>query len=70
MIRGRSCFSLAVRRESGDVQTISEPLSEIFTGRVRRVPFLRGMLVLAETLNPGNQGAQPLGYYSPERPDR
>ena len=50
MIRGRSCFSLAVRRENGNVQTISEPLSEIFTGRVRRVPFLRGMLVLAETL--------------------
>lgn len=50
MIRGRSCFSLAVRRESGDVHTISEPLSQIFTGRVRRIPFLRGILVLAETL--------------------
>ena len=50
MIRGRSCFSLAVRRASGNVDTISEPLNEIFTGRVRRVPFLRGILVLAETL--------------------
>ena len=50
MIRGRSYYSLAVRRLDGDVHTISEPLSQIYTGRLRRVPFLRGGLVLLETL--------------------
>ena len=50
MIRGRSCFSLAVRRISGDVYSVSEPLSQLYTGRLRRVPLIRGILVLMETL--------------------
>ena len=50
MIRGRRCFSLAVRRLNGDVETVSEPLSQMYTGRLRRVVFLRGILVLIETL--------------------
>lgn len=50
MIRGRRHFSLAVRRLNGEVHTESEPLSQMYTGRVRRVPLLRGMLVLIETL--------------------
>ena len=50
MIRGRNYYSLAVRRLNGDVHTISEPLSQIYTGRIRRVPLLRGALVLLETL--------------------
>ena len=50
MIRGRSNFSLAVRRPDGSITTLQEPLNSIFTGRVRQVPLLRGVLVLAETL--------------------
>ena len=50
MIRGRNYYSLAVRRLNGDVYSISEPLSQIYTGRIRRVPLLRGALVLLETL--------------------
>ena len=50
MIRGRRSFSLAVRRLNGDVSTISEPLSQVYTGRLRRVPLVRGVLVLVETL--------------------
>ena len=50
MIRGRRHFSLAVRRLDGRVDSICEPLSQIYTGRLRRLPLLRGMLVLAETL--------------------
>ena len=50
MIRGRSCYSLAVRRLDGRVETLSEPLSQIFTGRLRKVPLLRGIIVLIETL--------------------
>ena len=50
MIRGRRSFSLAVRRLNGEVSIISEPLSQVYTGRLRRVPILRGVLVLVETL--------------------
>ena len=50
MIRGRNYYSLAVRRLNGDVYAISEPLSQIYTGRIRRVPLLRGALVLLETM--------------------
>ena len=50
MIRGRRHFSLAVRRLNGNVYSVSEPLSQLYVGRLRRVPLLRGLLVLIETL--------------------
>ena len=50
MIRGRRYYSLAVRRLNGQVYTVSEPLSHIYTGPIRRVPVVRGVLVLIETL--------------------
>ena len=53
MIRGRTHFSLAVRRLNGQVYAVAEPLSSMYVGRLRRVPFLRGVLVLIETLTLG-----------------
>ncbi len=53
MIRGRTHLSLAVRRLDGSIYHCYEPLSTAFTGPLRRIPFLRGMLVLAETLTLG-----------------
>ncbi len=50
MIRGREYFSLAVRRPDGDIYHYHERLNTAFTGRIRRIPLLRGMLVLTETL--------------------
>jgi uncharacterized protein YqhQ len=50
MIRGRNHFSLAVRRGDGSITHAHEPLSTLFTGRIRRVPLLRGGVVLIETL--------------------
>ena len=50
MIRGRNHFSLAVRRGDGSITHAHEPLNTLFTGRIRRVPFLRGGAVLIETL--------------------
>ena len=50
MIRGRRYFSLAVRRLNGEMYTQSEPLSQIYTGRLRRVPLLRGIVALIETM--------------------
>ena len=50
MIRGRSHFSLAVRREDGAIEQRTELLSTLYTGRLRRVPLVRGVVVLVETL--------------------
>lgn len=50
MIRGQRFFSLAVRRTDGSVYRSAEPLSEMYTGKLRRIPFIRGVLVLVETL--------------------
>jgi len=50
MIRGRRHLSLAVRRHDGRIFHHSEPLNSLFTGGVRRVPLVRGVVVLLETL--------------------
>jgi len=50
MIRGRQYMSLAVRRQDGTIFQESEPLNSLFTGRIRRIPLLRGTVVLLETL--------------------
>ena len=53
MIRGRRFFGLAVRRTNGELYSVCEPLSQLFTGRLRRVPVIRGVIVLLETLTLG-----------------
>lgn len=50
MIRGRGHFSIAVRRHDGSITHSHEPLSTLYTGRMRRAPLVRGVLVLIETL--------------------
>jgi len=50
MIRGREFYSLAVRRPDGEIYHSHERLNTAFTGPIRRIPFLRGVLVLLETL--------------------
>ena len=53
MIRGERNYSVAVRRPDGTVATRSQSLGGVFTGRVRKFPFVRGVMVLAETLSIG-----------------
>ncbi len=58
MIRGVRNYSLAVRRPGGDIFCITEPVSSRFSGRMRRIPLLRGVLILAETLWLGMKSLQ------------
>ena len=53
MIRGQRNVCVAVRRPDGTVAVRQQPLSPIFTGAVRRVPLVRGVIALAETLTLG-----------------
>ncbi len=58
MIRGRTHFSLAVRRPDGSIHRHHERLGSWATGKLRRVPLLRGILVLAESLTLGVKALQ------------
>lgn len=50
MIRGQKFACIAARRSDGTIVLKADPLHRLFTGPMRRVPVLRGMLILAETL--------------------
>ena len=53
MIRGQRNIAVAVRRPDGSVATMCRPLTPIFTGRLRRIPLVRGVIAMAETLTLG-----------------
>ncbi|NQT47659.1 MAG: DUF1385 domain-containing protein [Chloroflexi bacterium] len=55
MMLGQRNMAMAVRRPGGDLALITKPLSSAFTGRVRRIPLVRGIVVLVQTLLLGMQ---------------
>ncbi len=50
MIRGRKAVVTAVRRPNNEVIADNRPLSSIYTGRVRKTPLLRGVIILIEAM--------------------
>jgi uncharacterized protein YqhQ len=55
MIRGRKSVVTAVRRPGGDIITHVQNLHPITTGRLRRMPLIRGVVVLVEAMVIGIQ---------------
>ena len=53
MIRGQTNMAVAVRRPNGAIAIKQMPLSSLYTGLLRRVPLVRGVIVLVETLSLG-----------------
>ncbi len=53
MIRGLRSASVAVRNPEGIITLRNLSLNSWYSGRTRRIPFLRGILVMAETLTLG-----------------
>lgn len=53
MMRGGSAMAIAVRRPDGTIAARSERLGGVLNSPLRRVPLLRGVLVLFETLGLG-----------------
>ncbi len=54
MMRGRDRMAVAVRRPDESVAMMSEPLDpRIFSGRLARTPFLRGIVMLWEMMSLG-----------------
>lgn len=50
MIRGPHSVVVACRRPDGEIAVRRETLSGVYTGLVRRIPLVRGVIVLWETL--------------------
>ena len=50
LIRGRESVSLAVRCPNGSIWSDSLSLGTLYKGRLRRIPLVRGVIVLVETL--------------------
>jgi len=50
MMRGRKTMVTAVRRPSGGLAIKTQPLPGIYTSRMRKVPLIRGIIVLIEAL--------------------
>ena len=53
LIRGQSCSTVAVRRPDGTIALRSDPIGTLFTGRLRKMPLVRGVLALVESLTLG-----------------
>ena len=53
MIRGRRHMSVAVRRPDRTIAHLCRPLNPVYTGRLRRLFLVRGVIALAETLTLG-----------------
>lgn len=50
MIRGRKAVVTSVRRPNGELATDVKPIEENWTQRYRKIPFLRGIVILIETM--------------------
>ena len=50
MIRGQRAMAIAVRRPDGSILHTTRRLGSLYTGALRRIPLLRGVIVLWETL--------------------
>jgi uncharacterized protein YqhQ len=50
MIRGMHIVSVAVRNPKGTISTHTVPINSWFNSFIRKIPFVRGILVMAETL--------------------
>ena len=50
MMRGRKAAVIAVRRPNGEVVIEPQPLLAISTSRARRIPLIRGVVVLIESM--------------------
>ncbi len=55
MIRGQTCVSMAVRRPNGEILVETQPIGWRWARTIRRIPFVRGVIVLSEMLVVGTR---------------
>ncbi len=69
MIRGSSTAVTAVRHPAGHIVTRVQRLHQIYTGRLRKTPFIRGVIVLMESLALGLSSLSWSANIALEEPD-
>ena len=69
MIRGQTHMAVAVRRPNGAIATHLRPLSTLYTGTLRRIPLVRGVITLVETLSLGMRALSYSSSVSLEDPE-
>ena len=70
MIRGPQHMAVAVRNPKGEIVRHAEKLNSIYTGNLRKVPLLRGMIVLWETLALGMRALSYSSHIALEEEDK
>jgi uncharacterized protein YqhQ len=50
MMRGQNGIAIAVRQPDGEIRVTDQNLHNMYKGRARQMPFIRGILVLIETM--------------------
>ncbi|MEW6143148.1 MAG: DUF1385 domain-containing protein [Chloroflexota bacterium] len=55
MMRGQRFLAVAVRRPGGEINLNVKPLASLYRGRLRRMPLVRGIIVMIESLVIGTQ---------------
>lgn len=68
MMRGKRNMAVAVRRPDGIIQTIIKPLGGIYQSRITKIPILRGVLLLWDTLGLGWQSLEFSAQMQGEKP--
>ncbi len=53
IMRGRSSVAMAVRAPDNEIVTHQEKLSGLYTSKITKIPFLRGLIVLWDSLGLG-----------------
>ncbi|MGZ6346445.1 MAG: DUF1385 domain-containing protein, partial [Anaerolineales bacterium] len=53
MMRGRKTYAVAMRAPNGTIETRVEQLGGIYKSRVVKIPFLRGLIMLWDSLGLG-----------------
>lgn len=55
MMQGRQNVAIAVRRPDGEIEVTTQPLANLYKGRLRSTPLIRGIIILIETMALGVQ---------------
>lgn len=53
MMRGQKAFAVAMRAPDGNIVLHSEPLAKIYSSKITKIPFLRGVILLWDALGLG-----------------
>ena len=69
MIRAPEHFAVACRHPKGEIVTHAERLAGVYTGRARRIPMLRGSIVLWETMALGMRALSFSSKVQMDEPD-